>query len=70
MGNYSFDWIAIDQEHGHFLNHQLPDVFIALELTNTLPLVRKRDSAMVSFKEVLDAGQKILLYLLLKRRTS
>lgn len=56
MGNSFFEWIAIDQEHGHFSNHQLPDIFRALELTNTLPLVRLRDSSMVSCKEVLDAG--------------
>ena len=40
MGQSNYDWIAVDMEHGAISVHQLPDLFRALELGNTLPLVR------------------------------
>ena len=40
MGQSGYDWVAIDMEHGTISTHQLPDLFRALELGNTLPLVR------------------------------
>ncbi len=40
MGNANFEWVAIDMEHGSFSNEQLPDLFRALELGETMPLVR------------------------------
>ena len=49
MGDAGYDWVAIDMEHGAISIHQLPDLFRALELGNTLPLARLA-------KQVLDAG--------------
>ncbi|SVD23263.1 uncharacterized protein METZ01_LOCUS376117, partial [marine metagenome] len=40
MGQSGYDWVAIDMEHGAISANQLPDLFRALELGNTLPLVR------------------------------
>jgi 2-dehydro-3-deoxyglucarate aldolase len=40
MGEASYDWVVVDMEHGAISAHQLPDLFRALELGNTLPLVR------------------------------
>ena len=40
MGSSSFDWVAVDMEHGAIAHQQLPDLFRALELGDTLPLVR------------------------------
>ena len=56
MGSGNFDWVAIDQEHGCFSNHQLPDIFRALEMRDTLPLVRLKDDSKSSCKDALDAG--------------
>lgn len=36
MGQASYDWVAVDMEHGTIAIHQLPDFFRALELGNTL----------------------------------
>ena len=40
LGNSDYDWVAIDMEHGSIGVDQLPDLFRAIELGNTLPLVR------------------------------
>ena len=40
MGQSGYDWVAVDMEHGAVCNSILPDLFRALELGNTLPLVR------------------------------
>ena len=40
MGQAGYDWVAIDMEHGSISHAQLPDLFRALELGDTLPLVR------------------------------
>lgn len=56
MGNSGYDWVAVDLEHGTFSPHQLPDIFRALELGNTLPLVRLAQGYPKDCKEALDAG--------------
>jgi 2-dehydro-3-deoxyglucarate aldolase len=56
MGDSNYDWVAIDMEHGAISVHQLPDLFRALELGNTLPLVRLANSHFKDCKQALDAG--------------
>ncbi len=56
MGRSGYDWVAIDLEHGSFSNHQLPDLFRALELSGTLPLVRLAEGKAKDCKLALDAG--------------
>ena len=56
MGQSMFDWVAIDMEHGSISLSQLPDIFRALELGNTLPLVRISEGTEKECKQVLDAG--------------
>ena len=40
MGNAGYDWVAVDMEHGSIGIGDLPDIFRALELGDTQPLVR------------------------------
>jgi len=56
MGNSGYDWVAIDMEHGSINVAQLPDIFRALELGNTLPLVRLTEGTSKQAKQALDAG--------------
>ena len=56
MGQSNYDWVAVDMEHGAISVHQLPDLFRALELGNTLPLVRLAHSHFKDCKQALDAG--------------
>jgi 2-dehydro-3-deoxyglucarate aldolase len=56
MGDSNFDWVAIDMEHGSFSNELLPDLFRALELGDTLPLVRVAEAKSKDCKQALDAG--------------
>ena len=56
MGQSNYDWVAVDMEHGAISVHQLPDLFRALELGNTLPLVRLAHSHLKDCKQALDAG--------------
>tara|TARA_A100001015_G_C14939522_1_gene691954 strand:- start:627 stop:1394 length:768 start_codon:yes stop_codon:yes gene_type:complete len=56
LGNSGYDWVAIDFEHGSIDINQLPDMFRALELSDTLPLVRLASSDPVDSRRVLDAG--------------
>ena len=56
MGSSGFDWVAVDMEHGSISIEQLPNIFRALELGNTLPLVRLPDSSEKECKQALDAG--------------
>lgn len=56
LGQSGYDWIAVDMEHGSIGHHQLPDLFRALELGNTLPLARLAQGASKDCKAVLDAG--------------
>jgi 2-dehydro-3-deoxyglucarate aldolase len=56
MGQSGYDWIAIDLEHGSIGVEQLPDVFRAIELGGTLPLVRVAEGVAKDCKQALDAG--------------
>ena len=56
MGQSGYDWVAVDLEHGSISIHQLPDIFRALELGNTLPLVRLAEAQAKDCKQALDAG--------------
>ena len=56
MGWAGYDWVAVDMEHGSVSVHQLPDLFRALELGNTLPLARVASGQPQDCKQALDAG--------------
>jgi 2-dehydro-3-deoxyglucarate aldolase len=56
MGDAGYDWVAVDMEHGSISIHQLPDLFRALELGGTLPLVRLAQGHPKDCKQALDAG--------------
>lgn len=56
MGASGYDWVAIDAEHGSFAISELPDLFRALELGNTLPFVRVPDQNLTYCQQILDAG--------------
>ena len=40
LGSRGFDFIGVDLEHSNITRNQLPNIFRALELGNTLPLAR------------------------------
>ena len=56
MGATSFEWVAVDMEHGAISHNQLPDLFRALELGGTLPLDRRIEGKPRDCKQALDAG--------------
>jgi 2-dehydro-3-deoxyglucarate aldolase len=56
MGQAGYDWVAVDMEHGTIGHHQLPDLFRALELGDTLPLVRLAQGHPKDCKQALDSG--------------
>lgn len=56
MGQGGYDWVAVDMEHGAIGFHQLPDLFRALELGNTLPMARLAEGTARNCKAALDAG--------------
>jgi 2-dehydro-3-deoxyglucarate aldolase len=56
MGHAGYDWVAVDMEHGSISVHQLPDLFRALEIGNTLPLARLAQGEVKDCKQALDAG--------------
>jgi 2-dehydro-3-deoxyglucarate aldolase len=56
MGQAGYDWVAVDMEHGPVSAHQLPDVFRALELGGTLPMVRLAQGLPKDCKQALDSG--------------
>lgn len=56
MGQAGYDWVAVDMEHGAIGANQLPDLFRALELGGTLPLVRVAQGHTKDCKQALDAG--------------
>ena len=56
MGRAGYDWVAIDLEHGVISHHQLPNLFRALELGGTIPLVRLAVGTGRECKQALDAG--------------
>jgi len=56
LGASGYDWVAVDMEHGAVSHTQLPDIFRALELGETLPLVRLAEGTEKECKQALDAG--------------
>lgn len=56
MGQAGYDWVAIDLEHGSIGVHQIPGLCRALELGETLPLVRLAQGHPKDCKQALDAG--------------
>jgi 2-dehydro-3-deoxyglucarate aldolase len=56
IGHSGYDWVAVDLEHGSISVHQLPDIYRALELGNTLPLARVSEANPKDCKQALDAG--------------
>jgi 2-dehydro-3-deoxyglucarate aldolase len=56
LGQAGYDWVAFDLEHGAIAVHQLPDLCRALELGNTLPMVRLAQGHPKDCKQALDAG--------------
>ncbi len=56
MGDYQYDWLTIDMEHGSFSVKDLPDIFRSIELKNKLPLVRVPNKNIEITNQVLDAG--------------
>jgi len=56
MGAAGYDWVAVDLEHGAIGVQQLPDLFRALELGNTLPLARLASGNPKDCKQALDSG--------------
>ena len=56
LGASGYDWIAVDMEHGSISHHELPNIFRALEIGNTLPMVRIASGNVDNCKQALDAG--------------
>ena len=56
LGQAGYDWIAVDMEHGSISVDQLPNLFRAIELGDTLPLARIAESKPKDCKQALDAG--------------
>ncbi len=56
MGRAGYAWVAVDLEHGSISASDLPDMFRALELGNTLPLARLARGDSKDCKQALDAG--------------
>ena len=54
MGQADFDWVSIDMEHGSISHRDLPNLFRALELGKTLPLVRIAEASLSNCKQALD----------------
>lgn len=56
MGDAGYDWVAIDLEHGGINHTQLADLFRAIELKQSLSLVRLAEGTTKDCKQALDAG--------------
>ena len=56
LGRSGYDWVSIDLEHGSISPHELPNIFRALELGNTLPLARITVPDPLQAKQVMEAG--------------
>jgi len=56
LGRAGYDWVAVDMEHGSVGSHQLPNLFRAIELGNSLPLARIAQAHPKDCKQALDAG--------------
>ena len=56
LGNSDFDWVAIDLEHGSIDISDLPNIFRALELNDTLPIVRIGENNINQAVRSVEAG--------------
>ncbi len=56
LGQAGYDWVAVDMEHGSISVDQLPNLFRAIELGDTLSLARIAESKPKDCKQALDAG--------------
>ena len=56
LGQAGYDWVAVDLEHGAISVDQLPDLFRALEIGETLPMARLAQGNSKDCKQALDAG--------------
>lgn len=56
IGRMGYDWAAVDLEHGAFTRSDLPNIFRALELGGTLPLVRILEISRAQIKGALESG--------------
>lgn len=56
LGESGYDWVAVDLEHGSISVDQLPDLFRAIELGQTIPLARISEASSKDAKQALDAG--------------
>ena len=56
LGQASYDWVVVDMEHGSINVNQLPSLFQAIELGDTLPMARIAESKSNDCKQALDAG--------------
>ena len=55
-GNLNYDWIAIDTEHSIFNSDKIIDIFRAIELGNTLPIIRLNSNNDKQIKNYLELG--------------
>ncbi|MBI9082639.1 MAG: 2,4-dihydroxyhept-2-ene-1,7-dioic acid aldolase [Desulfobacterales bacterium] len=69
MGRAGYDWVAVDMEHGAFSNQILPDIFRALELGGTLPMVRLGRVGKLEIKKALDSGARGLIFPMVENGT-
>lgn len=56
MGDAGFDWICVDMEHSTITRSDLPDLFRAISLGGTTPIVRLKVSDPDLATEALEAG--------------
>ena len=56
FGNSDFDWVVLDLEHGSIDISDLPNLFRALELNDTLPLVRISENNTSQAVRAVEAG--------------
>jgi 2-dehydro-3-deoxyglucarate aldolase len=56
LGQSGYDWVCVDMEHGSGSLHLLPDLFRAIELGESLPLVRLANKSVSECSQALDAG--------------
>lgn len=56
MGDAGYDWVAVDLEHGGINHSQLSDLFRAIEIKQSLSLVRLAEGSAKDCKQALDAG--------------
>ena len=56
LGSGKFDWVTVDLEHGSIGMEDLPNLFRALELHNTLPFARIQSPDPLLARRALDLG--------------